>query len=216
MDWSSNGEEPTSCEELYKINVVPSELVLKFRKELQGIRGGLNLEFYNAPINEFQAKLVLKPLAPDRRWKFIYEPTHQDVHLLSKKIPITKFLNLQVGVGHSFQLNSTGWKWKLTTCFGGDGISRIRNKTSIGLFPGMDLRFGWRADFVFPEVTGGLGTGERLFNLNSGKLQASLDRVEAILTHSDTALLIKSETKQDQQETEEDAKTLDFLKKEIH
>lgn len=44
MDWSSNGEEPTSCEELYKINVVPSELVLKFRKELQGIRGGLNLE----------------------------------------------------------------------------------------------------------------------------------------------------------------------------
>jgi len=54
------------------------------------------IQFYNAPINEYHAKLVLKPLAPNRRWKFMYEPTHQDVHLLSKKIPITKFLNLQV------------------------------------------------------------------------------------------------------------------------
>jgi hypothetical protein len=36
--------------------------------------------------------------------------------------------NVQVGIGHSFQLKATGWKWKLTTCFGGDGISRIRNK----------------------------------------------------------------------------------------
>ena len=53
-------------------------------------------QFYNAPTNEFQAKLVLKPLAPDRRWKFMYEPIHQDVRLLSKKIPVTKFLNLQV------------------------------------------------------------------------------------------------------------------------
>lgn len=63
-------------------------------------------------------------------------------------------VNIQVGIGHSFQLNATGWKWKLTTCFGGDGISRIRNKTTLGLFPGMDLRFGWRADYVLPEITG--------------------------------------------------------------
>jgi hypothetical protein len=62
--------------------------------------------------------------------------------------------NVQVGIGHSFQLKATGWKWKLTTCFGGDGISRIRNKTSLGLFPGMDLRFAWRADYVLPELTG--------------------------------------------------------------
>lgn len=62
--------------------------------------------------------------------------------------------NIQVGLGHSFQMNATGWKWKLTTCLGGDGISRIRNKTSLGLFPGMDFRFGWRADYVFPEITG--------------------------------------------------------------
>lgn len=188
MDSGSNREEePRSWDELYNFNLMPSELFLKFRKEVQGIRVGLNMEFYNAPINEYQAKLVLKPLTPEWKWKFIYEPIHQDVRVLSKKIPITKFLNLQVGVGHNFQMHATGWKWKLTTCLGGDGISRIRNKTSVGLFPGVDLRFGWRADYVLPEITGALGTDEPLFNMQSGRLQASLDRVEAILTHSDSA-----------------------------
>lgn len=60
----------------------------------------------------------------------------------------------QVGVGHSFKMHATGWKWKLTTCLGGDNVSRIRNKTSVGLFPGFDLRFGWRAEYVLPELTG--------------------------------------------------------------
>jgi len=54
------------------------------------------IQFYNAPRNDFQAKLVFKPLSPDRLWKFVYEPIHQDVRILSKKIPVTKFLNLQV------------------------------------------------------------------------------------------------------------------------
>ncbi|KAA8534775.1 hypothetical protein F0562_029783 [Nyssa sinensis] len=184
MDSGPSGEEPTSWEERYNINLMPSELFLKFRKEIEGYRVGLNLEFYNAPVNEFEAKLVLKPLAHDRIWKFMYEPIHNDVRILSKKIPITKFLNLQVGIGHSFKLHATGWKWKLTTCLGGDGVSRIRNKTSLVLCPGMDLRFGWRADYVLPEITGAVGTGEPLFNMNSGRLQASLDRVEAILTHT--------------------------------
>lgn len=183
MDAGLNGEEPKSWDELYSIDLMPSELFLKFREELRGFRVGLNLEFYNAPMNECQAKLVLKPLSHDRRWKFIYEPLHHDIRLVSKKIPVTKFLNLQVGIGHSFQLQATGWKWKLTTCLGGDGISRIRNKTSLGLCPGVDLRFGWRADYVLPEFTGGVGTGEALFNMNSGKLEASLDRIETILTH---------------------------------
>nr|GMC61559.1 uncharacterized protein LOC109186570 [Ipomoea batatas] len=119
--------------------------------------GGLSSqrnEFYNSPTNEYLAKLVLKPLSPDRRWKFIYEPLHHEVRLFSSKIPVTKFLNLQVGVGHSFQSHATGWKWKLTTCLGGDGVSRIRNKTSLGLCPGVDFRFGWRADYVLPEITG--------------------------------------------------------------
>ncbi|XP_011046005.1 PREDICTED: uncharacterized protein LOC105140739 isoform X2 [Populus euphratica] len=193
MDSGSRGEEPTSWEELYNINLIPSELFLKFRKEIEGIRVGVNLEFYNAPINEFQGKIVLKPLSPERRWKFTYEPIHQDVRILSKKIPVTKFLNLQVGIGHNFQLHSTGWNWKLTTCLGGDGISRIQNKTSFGLFPGMDLRFGWRADYVIPELTGAFGTGEPLFNMNSGRLQASLDRVEAILTHPSGSVLVEKE-----------------------
>ncbi|KAK6248780.1 hypothetical protein QUC31_020345 [Theobroma cacao] len=171
MEPAPNGEEPTSWDELYNINLMPSELFLKFRKEIQGFRVGVNLEvvviydllsiyilvllqFYNAPINDFQTKLVLKPLSPERRWKFAYEPIHQDVRLLSKKIPVTKFLNLQVGIGHNFKLNATGWKWKLTTCLGGDGVSRIRNKTTLGLVPGLDFRFGWRADYVLPEITG--------------------------------------------------------------
>ncbi|OVA06827.1 hypothetical protein BVC80_1421g13 [Macleaya cordata] len=184
MESVSNSEEPASWDELYNINLVPSELFLKFRKEIEGVRVGLNLEFYNAPSNEYQAKLVLKPLSPDRRWKFMYEPLHHDVRLLSKKIPLTKYLNLQVGVGHSFQLHATGWKWKLSTSLGGDGVSQIRNKTSLGLFPGFVLRFGWKAEYVLPEIHGAVGTGEPMFNMNSGKLQASLDRVEAILTHT--------------------------------
>ncbi|XP_006342374.1 uncharacterized protein [Solanum tuberosum] len=175
-------EEPTSWEDLYNVNLVPSELFLKFRKEIEGFRVGVNLEFYNNPSNEYLAKLVLKPLAPERRWKLICEPLRHEVRLLSKKIPVTKFLNLQVGIGHNFQLQATGWKWKLTTCLGGDGVSRIRNKTSFGLCPGVDFRFGWRADYVLPEITGAVGTGEPLFNMNSGRLQASLDRVEAIFS----------------------------------
>lgn len=46
MDRGSNGEEPTSWEELYSINLIPSELFLKFRKEVQGLRVGLNLEVH--------------------------------------------------------------------------------------------------------------------------------------------------------------------------
>lgn len=44
MDSGSNGEEPTSWEERYNINLIPSELFLKFRKEVEGIRVGFNLE----------------------------------------------------------------------------------------------------------------------------------------------------------------------------
>lgn len=44
------GEGPTTLDELYQINVVPAELHFKFRKELQGIRVGLNLEVSSRPI----------------------------------------------------------------------------------------------------------------------------------------------------------------------
>ncbi|XP_039144524.1 uncharacterized protein LOC120281894 [Dioscorea cayenensis subsp. rotundata] len=172
-----------SIEDLYQINVFPTELFLKFRKELQGFRVGVNLEFYNLQSNDFQSKLVLKPLSPDRRWKFICEPIEKDVRLLSKKIPITKYLNLQVGIGHNFHHNLTGWQWKISTCLGGDGISQFRNKTSVSLFPGLDLRIAYRAEYILPEIHGAVGTGEPIFNMNYGKLHASIDRFEAIITH---------------------------------
>ncbi|EPS59516.1 hypothetical protein M569_15288, partial [Genlisea aurea] len=190
MEGTSNGEEPTSWEELYKVNLMPSEIFLKFRKEFQSLRVGLNLEalilfLYNAPLNDYHAKLVLKPLANNQKWKFIYEPLCHDVQLVSRKIPLTKFLFLQVGIGHSFHLNATGWKWKLGTRLGGDGASRVQNKTSVALCPGVGCRFGWRADYVLPEITGGVGTDESLFNMKSGRLVLSLDRFEAVFTHTD-------------------------------
>lgn len=46
MDGVTNGEEPVSWDELYNINLMPSELFLKFRKEIQGVRIGLNFEVY--------------------------------------------------------------------------------------------------------------------------------------------------------------------------
>ncbi|XP_068664154.1 uncharacterized protein [Aristolochia californica] len=185
---NSLDEEASSIEDVYNVNLVPSELFLKFRKEVEGLRVGLNLEcgqFYNFQgNNDYQAKVILKPSSHDRKWKFMYEPLHGDIRLLSKKIPIANYLNLQVGIGHNFQCNTTGWKWKLSSCFGGDGVSQIRKKTSIGLLPGFDLRLGWRAEYVLPEIHGAMGTGEPIFDMNYGRLTASLDRVEAILTHT--------------------------------
>ncbi|WRX33149.1 hypothetical protein QQP08_025636 [Theobroma cacao] len=110
---------------------MPAELFLKFRKEIQGFRVGVNLEFC------FISTMLQPMISKQSLWKFAYEPIYQDVRLLSKKIPLTKFLNIQ-----------------LTTCLGGDGVSRIRNKTTLGLVPGLDFRFGWRADYVLPEITG--------------------------------------------------------------
>ncbi|CAL5016743.1 unnamed protein product [Urochloa decumbens] len=201
------GEGPTTLDELYQINVVPAELHFKFRKELQGLRVGLNFEFYNLEVNDFEAKVVLKPLDYERKWKFQYKPISGDIQLLSKKIPVTKFLNLQsipfsepgsplniithlsqlqkVGIGHNYHLNATGWKWKLSTCLGGDGVSQIRNKSTLSMFPGFDLRIGWKAEYVLPEIHGAVGTGEPAFSLNYGRLHASIDRVEAIVTQSD-------------------------------
>ncbi|KAL0288284.1 UNVERIFIED_CONTAM: hypothetical protein Scaly_2735500 [Sesamum calycinum] len=129
MEGTSNGEEPASWEELYNINLMPSEIFLKFRKELQGFRVGVNLEEEMIACSDFHQFISLKEFAirPDE----------------------------------------------------------IRNKTSLGLCPGVDFRFGWRADYVLPEITGGVGSDEPLFNMKSGRLQASLDRIEAIFTHAD-------------------------------
>lgn len=55
-----------------------------------------HFQFYNLEVNDFEAKVVLKPLDFDRKWKFQYKPISGDIQLLSKKIPVTKYLNLQV------------------------------------------------------------------------------------------------------------------------
>lgn len=44
MEPHSNGEEPKAWDELYNIDLMPSELFLKFRKEIEGFRVGVNLE----------------------------------------------------------------------------------------------------------------------------------------------------------------------------
>ncbi|XP_059301758.1 uncharacterized protein LOC132053663 [Lycium ferocissimum] len=90
---SSTGEEPITQYKVCKLNVVPKEIFVKFRKEVEGYRVGVNLEFHTAPYKEDLARLVIKPLAPNQRWKFTYDSWHHEVRLLSKKIPITKFLN---------------------------------------------------------------------------------------------------------------------------
>ena len=152
------------------------------------------------------------------------------IHFDNMRFLIT--LVIQVGIGHNFQLKATGWKWKLSTCLGGDGVSQIRNKSKLNLFPGFDLRLGWKAEYVLPEIHGyvwvntkiflrdivasrialcikslltgrfqlvdttiqlvfifalcrAVGTGEPAFSMNYGRLQASIDRVEAIVTQSD-------------------------------
>ncbi|KAF3775793.1 hypothetical protein EJ110_NYTH49629 [Nymphaea thermarum] len=133
-------EEEASWSDIYSFNLVPSEAFLKFRKEVEGFRVGLNFDLISSERS-------------------------------------------QIGVGRNFRYHTTGWKWKLSTCFGGDGISQIRNKTSVHVFPAMTIRFGWRAEYILPEVHGAIGSGEPVIGMNYGRLYASLDRVETILRH---------------------------------
>nr|AFK36317.1 unknown [Lotus japonicus] len=147
MEPVSNGEEPASWDELYNINLMPSELFLKFRKEVQGIRVGLNMEFYNAPSNEYQAKLVLKPLTPEWKWKLIYEPIHHDVRILSKKIPVTRFLNLQ------------GTIFKCTLLVGNGSSPHVWGEM---VYPGSEIR---RHLVYFLALIYGLDGGQTMFFL---------------------------------------------------
>lgn len=71
MDWGSNGEEPTSWEELYSINLIPSELFLKFRKEVQGLRVGLNLEVHTYII--FSSWFLTVILCAQFKWFEIFD-----------------------------------------------------------------------------------------------------------------------------------------------
>ena len=55
-----------------------------------------------------------------------------------------------------------------------------------------------RHDHLYLEFNRALGTDEPLFNMNSGRLQASLDRVEAIVTHSSWLVVKTSGISHDQ------------------
>lgn len=125
------------------------------------------VQFYNSQGNEYQAKLVLKPLAPDRRWKFMCEPLHGDIRLLSKKIPLTKYLNLQVwwfppGFPllfiwalenmQSLAENEASQKYSLHMCkFQNENYSTFNLVQPIGVFMGRAI-LGWSISRLGPTL----------------------------------------------------------------
>lgn len=181
---STYEEAPLLWDDLYSIEWTPKEFFLKLRQHVEGYQIGANLEFDVSGVNACNPKLVFKPVSEDRKWKVVVEPKQADVRLLTKKIPIGPFLSLQVGIGHEFRNHTTGWKWKLTSAYGGNGVSQIRHKTLLPVCPGFDIRVGWNAEYVLPDIHGALGTGEPIIGMNYGHLYGSLERVEAILTHT--------------------------------
>lgn len=184
LDTSSNHEDASSSwDDLYSIDWMPKDFFLKFRQHVEGYQIGLNLELDTSGSNACKSKLVLKPISEDRKWKVLFEPKQADLRLLTKKIPVGPFLSLQVGLGHEFHNHTTGWTWKVTSAYGGDGVSQIRYKTSLPILPGFDFRIGWNAEYVLPDIHGGLGTGEPIIGMNYGRLYGSIERVEAIFTH---------------------------------
>ncbi|KAG6542497.1 hypothetical protein Mapa_016187 [Marchantia paleacea] len=180
---TNGGPRPASWEDFYSIDWMPKEFFLKFRQQVEGYQLGANFEFDGFKVNGCNTKIVFKPAKADRKWKFICEPKHGDLRLLTKKIPIGPLLNIQVGIGHDWINHTTGWKWKVTTSLGGDGASQIRHKTLLPLCPGIDFRVGWNAEYVLPDLHGALGTGDPMVGLNLGHLYASVERLEAIYTH---------------------------------
>ncbi|CAI5498883.1 unnamed protein product [Closterium sp. Naga37s-1] len=140
---------------------------------------------FSQQVNSANLKLVLKPNITDRKWKVIFEPQRGDIRFLTRKIPIMGLLNLQVGIGHDFKHNATGWKWKLTSALNGNTPSEIRYKHNLPVCPGVDVRVGWNAEYVLPDMHGALGTGEPILGLNVGRLYASVERLEAIFTSID-------------------------------
>lgn len=184
MDSGSYEDSSLSWDDLYSIDWTPKELFLKFRQNIEGYQVGCNIEFDGTGEKKCNTKLVLKPLSCDQKWKIVCEPKHADLRLLTKKISIGPFLSLQVGIGHEFNSHTTGWKWKLTSAYGGNGVSQIRHKSLLPIFPGFDVRIGWNAEYVLPDIHGALGTGEPIIGMNFGRLYGSIERLEAIFTHA--------------------------------
>ncbi|KAM7275794.1 hypothetical protein ACFE04_017660 [Oxalis oulophora] len=155
---------------LIKINTIPSKGFIKFRKQfLAFIQIGANWEFHHkAPLQtpngtkqKQYAKVVLKPITSNskRNWRVEYEPGEHEVSfLLKQQFPITNSLNVQIGFGANIKDRTITWKGKFSSPkdlhSGVDNVSLIRDKRSIGLFPGADLRLWWSANYVLPEISG--------------------------------------------------------------
>ncbi|KAL2645522.1 hypothetical protein R1flu_013109 [Riccia fluitans] len=184
LERGTHEPRPAVWQDFYSIDWTPKDVFFKFRQQVEGYQLGANFEFDGFKVDGFNTKFVFKPAKGDRKWKLICEPKHGDLRLLTKKIPIGPLLNIQVGIGHDWINHTTGWKWKVTTSLGGDGVSQIRHKTLLPICPGIDFRVGWNAEYVLPDLHGALGTGDPMVGLNLGHLYASVERVEAIYTHT--------------------------------
>jgi hypothetical protein len=63
-------------------------------------------------------------------------------------------VQMQMGIGHDFHSHSTGWKWKVTSAIGSSGLPEVHQKTTLPIFPGVDIAVGWTAHYEPPEVHG--------------------------------------------------------------
>ncbi|KAM7260589.1 hypothetical protein ACFE04_011262 [Oxalis oulophora] len=126
-----------------KINTIPSKGFIKFRKQFFGlIQIGGNWEFHHmTPVQtpsgtkrKQYAKVVLKPITNNSK------------------------INWRIGFGANIRDRTISWKGKFSSPkdlhSGVDNVSLIRDKRSIGLFPGADLRLWWSANYVLPEISG--------------------------------------------------------------
>lgn len=76
MESGSSGEEPTSWDELYSINLMPSEFFLKFRKEIQNFRVAVNFEVISTfqPTNHVHAINNLLYFASKLAFNIVFYP----------------------------------------------------------------------------------------------------------------------------------------------
>ncbi|XP_002962345.2 uncharacterized protein LOC9661781 isoform X2 [Selaginella moellendorffii] len=181
---STSSSDEISWKDLYRINWTPKELRVKFRQQMEGYQLGANFEFDGIQEHGCNTKIVLKPVGNDPKWKLMFEPKQGDIRLITRKIPIGPLLSFQVGLGHDFRSRKSGWKWRVTSSLGDCWPAQIKQKTRLAICPGFDVRVGWNAEYVLPDVHGSMGVGEPPVGLDLGHLSASLDRVEAIFTHA--------------------------------
>ncbi|CAI5508268.1 unnamed protein product [Closterium sp. Naga37s-1] len=123
---------PTGNPPGYPVDWKPKEVFFKFRQRFMQYKLGANVELrrrLDPPQLSTTSLSPKAPVAPKHNplslwgfqvrlglvWRVVFEPQRGDIRFLTRKIPIMGLLNLQVGIGHDFRHNATGWKWKLTS-----------------------------------------------------------------------------------------------------